>query len=185
MFTIYVIAQIIFGILLADLISGFIHFAQDNLGSSETPIFGSIIHDGRSHHRDPDAFLRSRPLDRSSKAIGLSMFAGGILALIFGPQIWVISATLAGALMIEIQVLAHRPKYKIPKWAQVLQWIGIIQRGSQHSAHHAGDGDIADDGPYIPPVIKCYCVITNWLNPILDRTQLWPWLYRITRMREG
>mgnify|MGYP002780090151 CR=1 FL=1 len=56
----------------------------------------------------------------------------------------------------------------------VLQDVGLFQSPRHHAVHH------------IHPFAKKYCVMTDWLNPILDELQVWrllEWMvYTVTRI---
>jgi Lipid desaturase domain len=50
---------------------------------------------------------------------------------------------------------------------KTLQEIGIIQSPRHHSGHHR------------TPTDTRYCILTDWLNPVLDRIELWATLERL------
>ena len=169
----HILFQIILGVIIADIISGFIHFAQDNIGSEKVPIWGKIVEDGRKHHEDPTAFTRSSVWERSKYAFIGSGLLYQLSDFIIGPTIWGISATIAGAFMIEIQVWAHRDKESTPRVIQALQWLGIMQSPRKHEPHHYQN----EDGS---PKQIAYCIITDWINPIFDYFEFWVHFHRWT-----
>lgn len=166
----FFVLQLLLGWLLADFVSGILHFAQDKLGSKDTPLFGHIINAGRTHHEDPLKFLSSTLWHRNRYNV-LGALAFCVLAtLVFGLQPSIFAATAGGLLMIEIQILAHKPD--IPLWARLLQATGIIQRPKQHQAHHVEHN-------------RTYCVVTSWFNPWLDKSGLWRLLHNVTKRWQG
>ena len=48
----------------------------------------------------------------------------------------------------------------------VLQEIGLLQSPVHHAGHHR------------PPSDRRYCVLTDWLNPVLDAVGIWALLER-------
>lgn len=165
--------QVLIGVIVADIISGFIHFAQDNIGSEKTPVWGEIVKDGRKHHDEPLAFTRSSVWNRSKYAFIGSAIIFLISHFTLGPTIWGISATIAGAVMIEIQVWAHREKESTPRVIQALQWLGLMQSPRQHEPHHYQNADGSAKQ-------MAYCIITDWINPILDYFDFWVHFHRWT-----
>jgi ubiquitin-conjugating enzyme E2 variant len=68
--------------------------------------------------------------------------------------------TLGGLVVNEIHRLAHRPALAGPL-IKTLQEIGVIQSPRHHCGHHR------------EPTDTRYCILTDWLNPILDRLRFW------------
>ena len=56
---------------------------------------------------------------------------------------------------------AHMRHCELPKIIILLQNIGILGSHSLHRLHHAGNSS------------QSYCVISSYLNPILDKIKLW------------
>lgn len=79
---------------------------------------------------------------------------------LFGPSLVLLSAAIGGAASTEIHYWTHRVKDR-PKAIRVMQEIGIIQSPAQHSQHHR------------PPSDRRYCIVTDWLNPLLDAARVW------------
>jgi len=160
------LSQLLFGWLLADLVSGILHFGQDKMGSENTPFFAGIITAGMSHHADPEKFINSPLWYRNRHNVAGAVLFFIIASLLWGAKPWIYAAALGGLLMIEIQVYAHRETNS--RAIRFLQFTGIIQRPRQHAFHHSEDN-------------RAYCAITSWLNPFLDKAGLWRWLHKITK----
>lgn len=154
------IMQIFFGILIADAISAVGHWAQDNIGTPQTPIVGHIIRDGQRHHANPELFLTNTVWVRSGIVMIMALIFFVIGTLIFGWQVWIFSAAVAGGLMIEIQVYCHMPYARRPRWVRALQHIGLMQHPKQHEYHHAQPN-------------RTLAVVTSWLNPWIDKALDW------------
>ena len=67
----------------------------------------------------------------------------------------------------EIHNWAHRPKRMNGPMITFLQRNGILQSSRHHARHHRGATDTH------------YCILTNYLNPVLDRVGLWRFLERV------
>lgn len=168
---------IVAGWLLADLVSGLVHWAEDRLALDHVPVIGTaVVAPNRLHHAQPMAFTRNGFLSRNgTSVIGtavLTAMVGGSLWFLFGrdvpDQVWMglAVATLGGAMANQIHYWAHVPN-RAPGIVQAAQTIGLLQSRGHHARHHAKPQD------------QRYCVLTNWLNPALDRYGIWRRLERI------
>lgn len=158
-----IIGQILIGWLLADLLTGTFHWWEDRIASEQTLFFGPrVVIYNRIHHRNPSASLLGSFWFRNRESMITAAVVSILWLLIAGPSFVWASATLGGMFVTEVHYLAHHPsRFK------VLQDIGIFQSPKHHSIHHSGKQDIR------------YCVLTNFLNPVLDRIGLWPALERM------
>ncbi|PAL25491.1 fatty acid desaturase CarF family protein [Sphingopyxis sp. GW247-27LB] len=159
-------AQLLLGWLIADLLSGFFHWLEDRVLWIGMPLISrAIVEPNRLHHRDPDAFLAQSLFARNSTT-WTAVAAIALLWLWLAGFGWVWLGALAGGLAVtEVHVRAHR---RVPRSSiyRALMDIGIVQSTPHHWGHHTA----AMDGRY--------CVLTGWLNPILDRARLWTRLER-------
>lgn len=164
-----IIGQLLLGWLLADLVTGTFHWWEDNFGSEDWPVVGPwIIRPNRLHHRAPLAFTRHGFMERNRASIVTAAIAGIVLTLLFGPALWISSLALGGALTNEVHRYAHQPSNAGP-WLGMLQQIGIIQSPREHARHHR------------PPYDRNFCILTDWLNPVLEQLGLWRGLGRLCR----
>lgn len=150
----FIALQVLFGIIFADLVSGALHYIQDNYDGDNLPLIGTFFLSGTEHHKDPDAFIHNSLWGRSHMPILGATFVLLASLLLFGPVLWVIVACIAFGLMIEIQVHAHKPIDGRPLWVRVGHYTGIMQSPTHHHLHHSR--------------LINYCVITNWCNPPVE-----------------
>lgn len=156
-----IFGELIIGLLIADFLTGLGHWWQDRLGNPKTPVIGRhVIRPNRLHHRDPIAFTTSRVVWRSST----TWIAVGTVSLVWfaaiGPSVIWASASIAGMMTNEIHAWAHRPG-RVPAIVRTLQRTGIVQSPRHHARHHRDGFD------------SHYCILTNWLNPVLDALGFW------------
>jgi len=161
---IIIVLQILAGIIITDFVSGVLHFLQDNFIKEEWPIVGMIAKDGRIHHESPMKFTESNFIKRSWY-VTLTAFLIFILWVsIFGLSWFIATALIFGSIIVEIQYYTHVEK--IPMWVKPLHKIGVFQSPKHHESHHTSwDGQ--------------YCVVTDWLNPILNHIGFWKFLKRV------
>lgn len=158
---IFAIFSILSGWLLADFLSGFVHWLEDRFGSEAWPVLGPlVIAPNRLHHREPLAFTRAGFLSRNSTAAVAALAFGAIALALLGPSLVLAAAVVAGCLANEVHVWAHRPD-RAPRAARALQSIGLLQSRNHHALHHAAPHD------------RRYCILSSWLNPVLDRVGFW------------
>ena len=167
-----ILGELIAGWLFADLITGAFHWWEDRLARPDMPILGKwLIERNRLHHREPMVFTAGSLSDRSLAAAIAAFAFGAVWISILGLSVFACSMILGGALVNEVHRLAHLGKQ--PGLVGALQEIGLIQSPAQHSAHHRGAHD------------RRYCVLTDWLNPLLDRAGVWPRLERALTIGGG
>jgi len=156
-----VVFQLLAGWLIADLVSGLVHWLEDRVLWSSIPVLGPyVVAPNRHHHADPIDFTRGTLLSRNSTT-WIATAAIAALWLLIGGFSFVWLGALAGGLIVtEVHVRAHAIAEAGRVW-RILQEIGIVQSIRHHGGHHRG----AMDGRY--------CILTSWLNPILDELGVW------------
>lgn len=137
--------------LMADALSGLIHYLADNFGSPHLFILGpALIRPFREHHSDPESILRHDFVERSgSNALGGLLlfgwvpwsgpaengFALGLRVLLIFTGIWVLMTS-------EIHAWSHQPlaqrATQPPRIVRLLQNCGIVLDPFQHARHHQG-----------------------------------------------
>lgn len=161
------VGQVVLGWLLADLLSGLFHWAQDRLISERTPFVGGfLVEPNRLHHREPLAFVAGSFAWRNGSTYAFVAFVGAILLATAGPSLFLAALVVGGALTTQAHYWAHRPS-GAPGIVRVLQASGALQSPKHHAGHHR------------PPNLERYCVLTDWLNPILDAAGVWARLERL------
>ena len=169
------VIAIVLGVVAADLGSGLLHWICDSFFSEQTPVIGQhLIRPFREHHRDPFALTR-RPFLRGSAsnligATAVLATAWGVRQLTAGPgspfaDVWVASLGIAVAVTNQIHKWAHLPR--VPRPISWLQALGLILSPAHHERHHSSE------------LGRAFCITTGWLNPALDRLQVFPALERL------
>ena len=153
------------GYLLADLLTGLVHWFCDTFFDETTPIIGpGLIASFREHHRDPLLMTRHGFLELTG-----SSFRG--LAPLLAVFVWrgdlvpafanaFVLALSAGAVSTNLlHRWAHDPAASA--FARTLQRLGVVLTPERHAKHHA------------PPYAAAYCVTTGWMNPLCERLKIW------------
>lgn len=155
-YTVDVLCRVVYGVLLADFGSGIVHWLDDRYWGEGDGIFPS----SRNHHADTRGFGQKSYYYRNSAAVAL----GGIIILArlvaYGiTDFWIFAGvTLLLSQANQVHTWAHRDLQRNPlpppvRWAQRY---GLLQSGKHHAQHH------------VLPYRKNYCMLTNYLNPMLD-----------------
>lgn len=153
-------AAVLLSLLFADFMSGFVHWAADNWGTSTWPIAGGFVQPFRNHHDDPLDMTRHDLVERHGDNCIVSMplfFAcwqtgseGGTrlfwLAFWLGTALWILGTN-------QFHAWAHMPV--VPRWVRWLQKTGLILRPEHHAVHHKR------------PHSDNYCITNGWMSPVL------------------
>lgn len=150
-----------------DFIAGTLHWAEDTLGTPTSPIWGpAFVAPNVIHHDDPAAMNRIPWLLNN-----LPLYVLGIVLLVLawatgnlGWKMWLFVAI--GIFSQQAHRWSHRPRKALPRVVLTLQRLQVLQSGKMHWKHHRGDH------------ATHFCVVTPWLNPILDRFGVWRGLER-------
>ncbi|MBL4870456.1 MAG: hypothetical protein JKX72_05835 [Robiginitomaculum sp.] len=151
--------HIIIGVLIADLISGLIHWTQDHYGKASWPIIGGVIADNHRHHLHPDEFLTNSVLKRNYATFILIGLIGCVFAIFGWLNTITVTALIVGAWANEFHAFAHR--YNDSRVLSGLRYFGLIQSPKHHRVHHQED------------VWSHYCIITSYLNPAFRYFKVW------------
>jgi ubiquitin-conjugating enzyme E2 variant len=163
--------EIFLGIVLAwviaEVVSGLAHHFEDRYGDpdwqfslSKTKrfIYKSIIAPNIMHHKRPAAMLEGSYWHRNNSTIVLSLVLAGLSYLIL-PSFWPL---YCGFLLMsqanEIHGWAHK---RNNTFIRMFQSVGLLQSPKHHKIHHT------------VPYNTNYCVMTNYLNPILATIGFW------------
>lgn len=149
-------------ILLADFISGGIHWWEDTYGNPSWKFLGKlIVIPNIEHHQYPRKFLESSFWGR----IRLSVIFGILLLSVFAvfeAVSWEIIFLFAFAsLANECHAAAHRTDKENGRIICLIQKTGLMQSRKMHGHHHTA------------PYETNYCIQTNYLNPILNLLRFW------------
>jgi hypothetical protein len=153
------------GYLLADLLTGFVHWFCDTFFDETTPLIGpGLIAPFREHHRDPMLMTRHGFLELTGSSFrGLApvlilfVWLGGSLAAPVNAFVLALAAGAVGTNLLHRW--AHEPSP--PAVARILQRTGLVLTPGRHARHH------------LPPYAAAYCVTSGWMNPLCERLRLW------------
>lgn len=165
------ISAIVFlGLITADFVSGFVHWAGDTWGSPDWPIIGqTMIRTFREHHVDQLAITRHDFVETNATNCLISL---PVLLIcwaiplhqgqIIRPFVvsWMVSMTTWVYATNQIHKWSHQAAPS--RFVRLLQKTHLILGAQNHSIHHA------------PPYAKYYCITTGWLNLPLDRIGFFP-----------
>lgn len=144
--------------LLADFMSGVVHWWEDRYGDPTWPIVGRlVVAPNILHHTDQLAFTRGNYWRRNWTTLVPALTAAGLAG-------WAGWWILAAALVIlsqanEIHAWAHQ---RCCRPVRGLQLLGILQSPMQHAEHHR------------KPFDRNYCTVSDLLNPVLAAIGWWP-----------
>lgn len=156
------VLKIIEAVLVADFLSGLLHWLEDAYGREHWPITGRLITQPNIlHHHDPRHFTRNSWFESSwiLLCLGLVVLAVSWLVGVLTLQVWLV--VILGVNANQLHKWAHRTAAENGPVISLLQRMHLIQTPRHHSRHHTD------------PKNTHYCVITNFLNPILDFVRLW------------
>jgi ubiquitin-conjugating enzyme E2 variant len=171
------LGAILAAVLLADLVSGLVHWAEDTYirfkPRRKVRLFNLIARDNAIHHRRPRAFL-----ERSwwQSSWDLLLVGGAILgaAMAAGHLSWALLLfVLLSVNANQLHKWAHRNPRENPTFVTWLQRAHLLQSPRHHGRHHAGRKD------------SHYCVVTSFLNPLLEEVDFWRRLERVVQQVTG
>jgi ubiquitin-conjugating enzyme E2 variant len=160
--------ELAIGLFAADFVSGLVHWAEDTFGTESTPVVGRwIVVPNVLHHRDPAAFVGKSWLASNWDLAAASLVLLGIATACgwFGPGIVIFA--LASANANQLHKWAHAPA-QAPRLVRALWRTRLLQSPRDHARHHVGEKN------------EAYCVVTPFLNPLLDRLRFWRAIERLT-----
>lgn len=156
--------------LVADWVTGIVHWWEDTYGDPNWPILGpNVIEANIRHHESPTLFVTAcNTLCRNRQPLGL---LAAWVALLWACG-WLWWAPVLAGLFASIGNQTHAWAHvRGPAWVRVLQKMGILQTPQQHAEHHK------------PPYDRAYCALGNIMNPLLDASRFFrgvEWLVQAT-----
>lgn len=153
--------QIIICVLIADFLTGLIHWAEDQYCVESLPLIGAkICKPNIDHHRYPALMTKMAGLFITNYQSMLIALVVCLIFYFFGYFCWqlILVAILSG-LGNQVHLWNHQGKSSY--FVEFLKDSGLIQSQRQHSKHH------------IPPYDKAYCVLISFNNAWLDRVNFW------------
>lgn len=163
------VLKLIYYYLLADFLSGLLHWYEDvYLNPEEFKIksgfFYQIAKDNKEHHTKP------RKMVESPWYLTISVTLWFVLPLaITRFYFWGFEAEffffcLLATFLNQIHKWQHMSISERPLIVSWMMVLGFIAGQRHHSGHH------------IPPYDKRYCILSPYLNPLLDRIGFWRFL---------
>jgi len=165
-----ILIEILAAWLLADLISGAVHWWEDRYldGNYSLSFLDSIAEDNDLHHRQPTAMLLGTPWTNIKSSVIAAVPLASILWLVGAPRIlWL------GVLFTSVGNLIHRwshvPQRQLHWSIKFMQRVGLFQSAEEHDLHHRSMKKL------IPKHLAGYkfCPMTNYLNPVIDGLRIW------------
>ena len=157
-----ILFEVLVTILITDFISGLFHWLEDAYGRPDWPVIGWLITQPNIlHHHDPRHFTRHGWF-HSSWLLLCIVACVLVVAWLLGALTWhVWLFAVLGANANQIHKWAHQSPAENGPLIVFLQRIRLIQTPHHHAGHHTD------------PKNSHYCVLTNFLNPVLDSIRLW------------
>jgi ubiquitin-conjugating enzyme E2 variant len=164
---------LLFTVLLADFVSGLVHWWEDAYARTGDGLLGRIARDNLRHHAKPREFLAKGYWHSSWDLLllGALVVAGAIAldALSWHVVLFVLLVANAN----QVHKWAHMRAEELPRLVRWAQRAQLLQTTRHHSKHHQGARNTH------------YCVLTNLLNPVLEELQLWARLERLIERLTG
>ena len=153
----WIASQILGGLLLADFLTGLIHWFEDRFGDPDWPLIGGAIKANHEHHHKPRAFLSSDFVRRNKEVFIVTLMVLGLFAAFGLINAFTVSAVGFGFFANEFHASAHRSAKENGALVAIIQSTGLMQSFTYHAHHHRGLKDCH------------YCVMTIYVNPVIDR----------------
>lgn len=167
---------------LADFLSGFFHWFEDKCldGNSRFSFIRQVAEDNERHHTTPTALCGSSIWGNIDTSAVIAWPVCAILwALDVSPVIYM--AVFFASFANLIHMWSHEKRWRVPKPVRWLQHIGIFCSQIHHAGHHYSRGKIIEK----KDASIRYCVMTDWLNPVLDYINFFGTLELIFGIKKG
>lgn len=160
------IAYILAAWLAADLVTAVVHWWEDRYGDPSWPIIGPlVIEPNIRHHTDQRHFLEGGYWHRNSTTI-IPAALVSIAASLAGYH-WLALVAAFATQANEIHGWAHQ---RCSRPVRGLQLLGVLCSPDGHANHHRS------------PFSTDFCVMTDWLNPVLSAIGFWRLLEEAVRI---
>jgi ubiquitin-conjugating enzyme E2 variant len=161
-------ASIVTGYVLADLVSGIVHWLADRYGTESTPFLGAnFIRPFREHHVDPKAITEHDFIETngSNCIVSAPFMAVAFFSLPMESSLittFLLSETLAFCLTILATNQFHKWAHmdSPPFAARFLSKLSLALSSEHHNIHHSA------------PFDRNYCITAGWWNPLLERLKI-------------
>jgi plasmanylethanolamine desaturase len=169
------------GFLLADFLSGLVHWAGDTVGTEQMPWVGRhFIKPFRMHHVDPKDITRHDFIETNGNnclaSLPFLLVTWLVLPAQPGFRYYACALVVMAALFVFLTNQFHKWAHadRPPRVVQRLQRWNFILPPEHHDIHHRAPHD------------TYYCITVGWLNPLLARLRFFRGLEAvIALMRPG
>lgn len=149
-------------LLLLDFVTGILHWLEDSYCTEKTLFLGSLVCSPNIiHHQEPRRFTKYSFIYRNSSTAAMALLIFLTVWMIFGISWHLVLFCSVGALCNEFHCWAHRSPKENGRFICWLHHLRILQTPRHHAMHH------------MDPKNRTYCVLTNFLNPVLDKLHFW------------
>ena len=165
------VGAFLLSMVVADLISGLVHWLADTWATVEFPILGpTLIKNFREHHSDPLALTRKGLVETNGDncmilipaqvgALFIPLAEGRVEWLFF--YVFVVSFTFWIMVTNQVHKWAHLRPEQVNFVVRLLQKTRLILPYHEHQIHHT------------VPFESHYCITNGWLNHFLARTRFY------------
>lgn len=160
-------------VVVADLVAGLVHWAEDAYARPDASWFGQIARDNLLHHTRPREFLKKTWWQSSGDLLAIGIAVIAVAALTGHFNGWVLLFVAITANANQIHKWAHSSRHEKPAIVYWLQRAHILQSARHHARHHSGQKNTH------------YCVVTNIVNPVLEAIRFWTTLERVVLKTTG
>lgn len=166
-----IIIQIIVGFLLADLLTGTVHWFEDSyLGYCiDLPVLDNIAKDNELHHFFPRSILAYSYFEHMSIPLPMTFTVVGVLFVMnrsaFNSNyVCILSFAFFSSIANILHRFSHLRDCETSSVLKHFQKLGVLCSHDHHSKHHTSIKN------------EKYCVISEYNNWILDRLNFWRFL---------
>lgn len=173
------------GYIMADFISGFVHWLADTWGATNLKVIGpALIRPFREHHVDAKAITRHDFVETNGNNCLISLWVGCICVFmpleVEGFQALLIFLMVSLGSMIfwvmmtnQFHKWSHYDEARLPRFVRLLQRAHLILPPNHHDIHHTA------------PFDQYYCITTGWLNWPLTKLGFFKGLERLVTLTTG
>jgi plasmanylethanolamine desaturase len=173
------------GFLMADFVSGFVHWMADTWGSTKLKYIGqSLVRPFREHHIVPKAMTLHDYVETNGNNCLISIPVAAMCLMaplhISGFESLAYFLMVSNGSMIfwvmmtnQFHKWAHFERHELPAIVVTLQDMRLILHPSHHQIHHTA------------PFDRYYCITTGWLNWPLSKIRFFKTLEKILQRTTG
>ena len=170
LYALWVSRQVVAGLLIADFVSGVLHWMQDRYGGPKWPIVGPLVRATIRHHKKPRRMITRSFMQRNAPTFFISALFLAAFAALGWINVMTLTGVIVGAFANEFHNWSHR---KPSENGPVITWFqnkGLIIAPLEHARHHR-DGKNSH-----------FCAVTGWMNAPLERVRFWRRLEALIRV---